>query len=169
MNVTGCEFYENVSKVLDYDEVDGLFRWKEDRSSNAKKGDVAGSRSSRYNYIRSTINGVTKLITGHRLAWYMTYGRLPNGVIDHIDQNGLNNSISNLRECDRSENGANRGVNSNNKLGVKGVSSYGSKYTAKIQHKDKVYCLGTYATVEEASDAYKRKSKELYGDFSYDI
>ncbi len=41
--------------------------------------------------------------------------------VDHIDNNKLNNTISNLRWCDLSENQYNRQLGSNNKSGIKGV------------------------------------------------
>ena len=44
----------------------------------------------------------------HRLAWLLSYGHWPPGIIDHIDGDGLNNRIDNLRVVSHHENCMNR-------------------------------------------------------------
>ena len=119
-------FYENASKLLEYNSKTGEFIRKVHRSSNAKKGSVAGTvNAAGYRTVRSTINKRGKVLLCHRLAWFMYYGELPS-TIDHVDRDRSNNSICNLRSCSRSQNGANRGAGSNSKLGVKGCLLYTS-------------------------------------------
>lgn len=36
----------------------------------------------------------------HRLAWIYVYGKVPKGIIDHINGDSLDNRIVNLREAD---------------------------------------------------------------------
>tara|TARA_R110000822_G_scaffold309905_1_gene440611 strand:+ start:282 stop:662 length:381 start_codon:yes stop_codon:yes gene_type:complete len=44
----------------------------------------------------------------HRLVWLLIYGEWPQGIIDHIDGDGLNNRIDNLRVVSHAENCTNR-------------------------------------------------------------
>ena len=73
-------------------------------------------------------------------------------IIDHKNQNRLDNRKDNLRIANKQNNGINRPCNSNNKLGVKGVNlqSNGKKYTARIMVDGKDIYLGSFNTIEEA-------------------
>jgi hypothetical protein len=108
------------------------------------------------------------LYRAHRLAWLYVHGEWPRKLIDHIDGDGLNNRIANLRLASAAENIINRVAQSNNASGIKGVSWHkaSQKYQAVI-HKDRrqIY-LGLFATAEEASAAYTRASFEQHGAFS---
>lgn len=105
-------------------------------------------------------------IRQHRLILH------PNAdeIIDHKNQNRLDNRRENLRIANKQTNGINRPCNSNNKLGVKGVNlqSNGKKYTARIMVNGKTLYLGSYDTIEEASKVRMSKEKELFGDFAYE-
>ena len=93
-----------------------------------------------------------------RLIWEMHNGIIPEGMeVDHEDRNTLNDSIGNLRLLNRSNNAFNRGVQSNNKLGLKGVSkdAYNpNKFRAFINVDGKTKNLGLFDTAEEAQSAY---------------
>lgn len=41
---------------------------------------------------------------GHRLIWFYVHGVWPTGVVDHINNDGLDNRIVNLRDISASEN-----------------------------------------------------------------
>jgi hypothetical protein len=114
-------------------------------------------------YLRVRNKG--KEYRGHRIIWEMFNGPIPKDMlIDHIDGNKLNNCIENLRIATRIENNSNRVGTS--KLGLpKGISKNGSKYRVRLMYEGKVYCLGTYKTIEEAVNVYNDKSKELRGEF----
>ncbi|WP_422109091.1 HNH endonuclease [Xenorhabdus bovienii] len=55
-----------------------------------------------------------------RIAWLYVYGFMPK-IIDHINRIRNGNRITNLRECDFSENARNRKIQTNNKSGINGV------------------------------------------------
>jgi hypothetical protein len=108
-----------------------------------------------------------KRLYEHRLAWLITYGRWPRKHIDHSDHNPANNAISNLREADSTQNGANQRVNSRNTSGFKGVYFQAGKWVAFIGQTGKYQYLGRHATKEEAAAAYAAAAKITFGEFAY--
>lgn len=89
----------------------------------------------------------------------------PEGIVDHIDHNRLNNKKENLRVCTPLENAENRDMNKS-KYGVLGVRQVSGKWIARIQYKGVKYNLGTYNTYDEAAKARIKKEIELFGEFS---
>jgi hypothetical protein len=156
---------EELKKLLYYEPDTGLFRWKFSRRG-AQANSVAGSLHSR-GYIHVKIN--QEVFKAHRLAWALHYNQDPGGMqIDHIDENKSNNKIINLRLAGHRENGANFGPQKNNKLGVKGIHCEKGKFKTRIKRNGKEYHLGTYDTIEEASDVYRATAQELHGEFAYE-
>jgi HNH endonuclease/AP2 domain len=147
---------ELLRAMLTYDSQTGEFRWKVVRRKHGGKtavGELAGKSSDgRY----WTIGLLGKSYLAHRLAWFYVYGSWPR-EIDHIDGNKLNNAISNLRECTRSENNQNR-------RGVSGVSRVmrGGRYRASICVNRKQIHLGCYSTQDEARSAYLEAKKNVH-------
>lgn len=90
--------------------------------------------------------------------------------VDHIDQNPRNNNVTNLRWCTMSENQRNYHKPKNNTSGIRGVSFHKrlNKWMAVIIHLKKRYHLGYYNTIEEATEARKRKANELFGEFTHE-
>jgi hypothetical protein len=81
-------------------------RWKVNPPRGWKKaGDVVGSKNGLGRY-HTTVNG--ERFYNSRLIWKMVNGKDPDHVIDHIDNNPLNNNISNLRDVTQRENSLNR-------------------------------------------------------------
>jgi len=92
-----------------------------------------------------------------------------NMEVDHIDGDGLNNQLSNLRVCTKSQNMANRKINKNNTTGFKGVRRFyynKNKYTSKVNTNGKQYYLGIFNTAIDAAKAYDKKARELFGHFA---
>lgn len=89
-------------------------------------------------------------------------------VIDHINGNRLDNQRSNLRVCTRAENNKNRGMNSNNTSGYKGVywNDIGKKWQVFICINQKPTHMGLFKTKKEAALAYNEAAKEHYGEFA---
>lgn len=89
------------------------------------------------------------------------------GEIDHEGGNKLDCRRSKLRACTHSQNLANRSVTPRNLLGVKGVFRRPSgRYRASIRVRGLQINIGTYDTVEEASDAYYEAAKHYFGEFA---
>lgn len=84
-------------------------------------------------------------------------------VVDHIDQNKLNNQKSNLRDASKSLNALNSGAWGHNKSGYKGVSwsKQANKWRVTLNHLGKQIHLGFYADINQAAKAYKQKVAEV--------
>lgn len=91
-------------------------------------------------------------------------------VIDHINQNTLDNRKSNLRYATRSENAINSSKPKKSRTGIKGVyiidDRKSKKYVATITVKGKTKWLGSFATAEEAEEARINEEVKLFGEFS---
>lgn len=92
---------------------------------------------------------------------------LPNNVlVDHKNNNGLDNRKENLRPASTSQNKANRGMQKNNHSGYKGIRPSKNKWAAQIQCNHKWEHLGVFNTPEEAARAYDKRAVELFGEFA---
>jgi len=112
------------------------------------------------------MDGKQILISVHRLV-YQHFGKdwNENLTVDHINHIRTDNTISNLRIATLQQQQFNIGVQKNNKLGVKGVRKSGKSFRASMTYNGKFIHIGNYKTLEEASEAYKTKARELHGEF----
>lgn len=92
----------------------------------------------------------------------------PGQIVDHADGNGLNNTRSNLRLCNGSQNNANRWAKRKTETPYKGVkrAKTPGRWEASIGHNYKVIYLGTFDTPEQAAAAYATKAQELFGGYT---
>ena len=88
---------------------------------------------------------------------------------DHINGNKLDNRKNNLRKATATQSSENRPRHRDNKSGRKGVSwdNARGKWRCQIGYNRKSIYLGLCSSIEEASEIYRNKAKELYGDFAY--
>lgn len=153
-----------VGRLLDYNPDTGVLTWRENRSGKARKGSVAGCKDGHGYIVISVLNKSHK---AHRLAWLLHYGEWPKMQVDHINGDGEDNRILNLRDVDNSVNQQNlRQAPAHNKttklLGVCFDRKAG-RHKAQIMLNKKNHHLGYYDTPEQAQDAYlkaKRKHHE---------
>ncbi len=100
---------ESLRELFDYKEG---HLWR--KSSGKKAGTVAKEK-----YRRIMVHGTLKY--EHQLIFIYHYGYCPD-VIDHIDNNALNNAIENLREATLSENQFNSKTHKNSTTKIKNVT-----------------------------------------------
>ena len=95
--------------IVDPSSPTGL-TWKVNRRGTTKAGTKAGTlqRSSTSGAAMYQVGYKGRKLQAHRVIWKMVTGSDPTNVIDHIDNNPLNNNISNLRDVTQGENMLNR-------------------------------------------------------------
>lgn len=153
---------EELKAQFNYDQETGLFTRIKVMSrfnTKSKVGDVANYVHND-GYITIVINRIG--YRAHRLAWLYIHGEFPKEQIDHINRITTDNRIVNLREATMVENQRNQGIQKNNTSGILGVYWHKrhKRWIAKcIKH------IGSYKTIEEATDAYNKVAKSIYGEF----
>ena len=156
---------EEIRNILFYNKETGEFRWRVSRGG-MKAGSVAG-------HVAIANNGRKVIQIGtwlaHRLAWFITYGVLPPGDLDHKDGDSLNNRIKNLRPASMSQNLQNAKRRIDNKSGYKGVSfdAFTGKWVARIRIPNGKYKnLGRFSNPKIAHAAYVAEAKNIFGEFA---
>ena len=89
-------------------------------------------------------------------------------VVDHIDGDGTNNKIENLRVVSIFQNNMNKGTAKNNTSGYKGVcwNKEKQKWQSRIQIDKKQLFLGCFDDIQEAVEARKDAEIKYYGEYS---
>jgi hypothetical protein len=155
-------------RLLNYDPQTGVFTWKA-RGRGVRAGKVAGSvkRDVGRNTAYVCVSIHQRHYYAHRLAWLYVHSKWPAEQIDHVDLDGTNNRIDNLRLATIRQNSANSPARKNNRLGVKGVRkrTRGS-YEARVSLTGRSEVIGYFKTAEEAHAAYLSALKSHYGEFA---
>ena len=150
---------------FEYNSVTGVITKKQ----GWKKGKPVGCKSAGYITISLGFYEKGLCISAHRLAWILFYGEQPPVCIDHINRNGLDNRITNLRKSSSSHNAYNK-LASNNKTGHRGIfKTESGRYFAKLNYKNNRLSLGRYDTIEEAVEVRKKVAIALYGHIPEDF
>lgn len=129
------------------------------------KWTVAKDKNNLYAVTYFFENKKQKSVRMHRLIMGVLDSR---NFIDHKDGDGLNNSRSNLRVCDNSQNMANRVSCKNSSSKFKGVSwsKKSRKWQSTIRKNGKLYSLGYFENEIEAALAYNKAAIEKHGEFA---
>ena len=93
-----------------------------------------------------------KTYSMHRLVMKAREGT----VVDHVNGDKLDNRKKNLRITTVQGNSFNRRAHVNNSLGVRGIQpTENGRYLSYIRVDGKTINLGTYDTIDEASEVYE--------------
>lgn len=166
MNGRDAISVERLKELLHYDPETGVFTWLACRHKRFNGARAGGSDGGGY----ISIYLVDRSYKAHRLAWLYMHGEWPEGPLDHINGDGTDNRIANLRRADQWQNVHNRRKRASTQDLPIGVSKPRKSlgYVAMIQPPGttkKVY-LGSFDTKEAAGEAYRAASVQMHGEFS---
>ena len=154
--------YSRLHERLHYDEDTGIFTWRPRFALPVDDPAKVATWNTRYagcaagvethGYIRLSVDD--RKHYAHRLAWLYVYGEMPR-LIDHINRDGRDNRIANLRKADKRINVANS-FRKDNTSGFRGVipSANGTRFIAQYGGGGRTGYIGTFDTAVEAHQAY---------------
>ena len=144
---------------------DGCLYWKIQNSNRVNIGNEAGYLDEKNSRKSVRIDG--KLYLVHRIIFMMHYGYFPK-IVDHIDNNSLNNLIENLRPATKSQNQHNANISKNNKSGIKGIYWHKANSKWKLQFKlngKKMY-FGEYNDIDYAKFVVEAMRYKYHKEFA---
>lgn len=168
--MTEIELLELAAKaagLINYDPITGSMKWnykqkdvKDSTRWNARYADKECGTVDDKGYRRILFRletGAAVKIRAHRLAWFITYGAMPLGEIDHINQDKLDNRLANLRDVSKDINQRNGTRKRNNTSGVPGVTWHKQhkKWYAQANILGVHYSIGLFKDLSEAGNAAK--------------
>ena len=107
----------------------------------------------------SSYRGIQKKLLAHRVGFFLYHGHYPvwPNSVDHINHDGCDNRIVNLREVTAREQSMNTRLSSANTSGVKGVSFLKDrgKWRASANIDGRKTNLGTFSNLNDAIAARK--------------
>jgi hypothetical protein len=138
-------------------------KWRVSACNRAIVGSPAGSKR-KDGYVYIGIGG--KYYSRHRLAWLYVYGVLPDNL-DHKNKVPGEDWLDNLRPATHAQNMQNKGIQKNNRLGVRGVRKLdGGGYLARVQANGKQVLCKVVTTLEEAAHAVSAARTHYHGDYA---
>ena len=140
---------------------EGLYEVSDIGRVRNAKGSIKSTNISKQGYSRTTLSkdGKHSTFTIHQLVAMGFLGHVRTGttaglVVDHIDNNPLNNRVDNLQLITNRENlSKDKSGGSSKYVGVSWCKT-ASKWKSRTQHLGQRYHLGFYTIEEEARDAY---------------
>lgn len=153
---------EQLQQRLTYDPETGLFAWVPGCTRRFPNGGPAGVKDPE-GYIRISV--FKRFCMAHRLAWLQMTGMWPVGQIDHINGIRSDNRFCNLRDVDPAMNAQNR--RAAHKSSTHGyldasLNRKTNRWVAKIDANGKRTTIGTFATPQEAHEAYMSAKRRLH-------
>jgi hypothetical protein len=144
----------------------GKLYWKTKTSNKVTVGFEAGGETG-LGYRSVSVNG--KRTQAHRVVYEMHHGPIPEGLfIDHINVDGLDNRIENLRLATRTENNQNLKLFATNTSGVKNVywNKAAGKWQVSLRAAGRRMYFGIYDDLELAELVAHEAREKYHGDFA---
>lgn len=154
--------------VIYLDKIDGTkFEAYIDNADLSKAQQIKGKWHAHYTtsgnvYVKTTVGGI-RTKDGRIFLHRFLLDAPDDMVVDHIDQNPLNNRRSNLRVVTQQINSANRNYpNKNNSSGKKNVRWHkqANKWQAYLRENNKFISLGLYEDINDAVAAVQNYKQE---------
>ena len=145
--------------LVDDEDFEYLNQWKWYAHTSKKSNTFYAARNS------LKINGRTKRIKMHTFIYDKNNSEI---LIDHINNNGLDNRKSNLRICNHNQNQQNKLIYKSNTSGYKGVFWHkaANKWGSRIGLNCKIIYLGVYKNKIDAAKSYNEAAIKFYGEFA---
>lgn len=138
------------------------------RNKNGKIKSINNLSNNRYKTVELSKNGFKKRFTVHQLMAITFLNHIPNGheiVVDHINNNSLNNQLSNLQLISHKENINKDKDKSNGKYSSKYLNisfcNKRKKFKVIVQRQGKSFSLGAYKCEEKAKEVLDSYNKYI--------
>lgn len=158
---------EHLKEILHYDPETGNFTWINPPKQRPDRLHKIAGNIMNDGYWTITIDGKHRL--AHRLAFLYMTGQWPKNLVDHINENKLDNRWQNLREANATQNIIHTGKQKSNTSGFKGVSWHpaSNKWRARASYERKHYHLGMFVNIVDAFVAYSEFARDHFGEFKH--
>lgn len=142
------ELIEELRATFEY-HTDGYLIRKKNKKPCGQHGNAGNG------YVQVKVG--KKRLYAHRVIYAINHGNMPEGDIDHINGNCMDNRIENLRKVSKSENQHNHRMPKNNASGSIGViwHTRDQKWMAQIRVNNRMIHLGYFTDFEKAVQARK--------------
>lgn len=155
---------EEAHRLFEYK--DGVLFWKErPKNSRKPKDDMEAGTLTGHGYKKIAINKNKYYV--HQVIFLMQHGFIPK-LLDHIDGNGLNNKIENLRVANKTENAYNSKTRIDNTSGHKSVIWHkkSNKWMVQLQLQKKSKYFGVFDDFEFACLVADEAKRIYHGNYA---
>jgi hypothetical protein len=152
--------------MLTQDKAKALFEIKNEVLCWRYNGKQAGGTNGvKAPYLRVCVDGIRYMV--HKVVYLIHHGFMPE-IVDHVDGNIKNNSVSNLRAATKSQNALNKKIRFNSITGVKNVTQDKTtgRYKVHLTINKKRKHFGTFDDLELAELVAIEAQSKFYGVFA---